>query len=337
MAFNPSDDFREAWTARTVLQARRSLLAYNLGNNSSEPLIRSNYKYHVANPTISLNDGTRARAGSTGALADVDTSSDTDSGSIEWIEVVATGNHNWRGRIDDRDINYSAPITLGTLRTDIAYKMRAWVDSHIWTQVQANIPSGQQSALTDAGGVIYDISTGKLAAAGSTAQQTAFWKSLWDWLQDLTLELANAELDTATGEGDNVTTLHVTMMPFMLLGLKQYMRDTSGITVDEIKLEGIDRTGIRTPERWRGRLFDTLDLYVATEAQFKPTAAGTNNAHIIATIPGRSWDNAIMAYPLGVSPPDGESRKHRFLQEVEAWVKIIEADYIWAKTFDTQA
>ena len=71
MAFNPSDDFREAWTARTVLQARRSLLAYNLGNNSSEPLIRSNYKYHVANPSISLTGRTRDRNASTGALAEM--------------------------------------------------------------------------------------------------------------------------------------------------------------------------------------------------------------------------------------------------------------------------
>ena len=116
------------------------------------------------------------------------------------------------------------------------------------------------------------------------------------------------------------------------------MRDTAGITVDEIKLEQIDRTGIRSPQRWRGRLFDTLDLYVATEKQFLPTAAGTNTGHIIATIPKQLMGQRHHGVPARHLTP----RRHKPQAPLPAGSggmggQVIETKYIWAKTYDSQA
>ena len=136
MPFKPTDDFTEAWTSRLVLATKPKLLAYNLGNNASEPLVRSNYKYHVANPSISLTGRARNRNAGTGALADV-AALTSDSASLSWIEVVATGNQNWPALLDDRDLNYAGPVTLGWTRSQMQDAMRAWVDGHIWDQVQS--------------------------------------------------------------------------------------------------------------------------------------------------------------------------------------------------------
>ena len=334
MAFKPNDDFRNVFTDRVVKKARKNSLAFGFGNNAAQSLIQSNASYQIADPQVTIVEEDRDRDSSTGELADYSPLT-KDSASLTWIKVEASGNRSFRARIDQRDLDYSAPITLGAIRTEMADSIRLWIDNHVWSTVVAGVPSANKTALDDSS----DKARFKLGTkrfTGNDSQKTAFAKSLADWIDNLNMNVVNLDVDPALGEGDTGVPVAV-MSPAVFYELEQYILNTNRAH-DRIVYEILPNAPqvFQPGSRWKGR-YRGVDLYVTPQARFQPTAAGTGNGNVLGFIPQWPWDNAVKTYPMGVSNPDGDSRKYRFAQELEAWVRVVEGKYLWSATFDTVA
>ena len=337
MVFNPSTAFKEAFTQAMVLQASRTGVAYALGDRSEEEQINTNKDYRVANPTVTVQQNARNRTksgnanGGVGGMADY-MAFNTDMASLEWIVVEATGNQNFRGKIDQRDIDYVSPVTLEFLSRKIGLQIGRWVDDHIWGQVSTGVASGQTTALPDKSGAMGLSKTTQKITGGNNSDQQGYADGYVDWIDDLNLKIALANIDPAFAAEDSA-------VPVVVMGPGQFK------VIEDRLLEKYDNTdeivtdilpnepGFFGGGRWRGRIRG-VDIVTTTSPTFVHTGAGTDDTMAIATLPQTTWHNAIKRYPLHLDPPDADSAKYRFAQELEAWVKVVETSYIWRLTGD---
>ena len=334
MAFNPTTDFLQAFAQRAKLKTQRNSLAYGFGNNHAESAVQANGKYQMADISLEVVSESRDR-GVTGALADYSPLT-ADTASLDLIEVGPLANQSFRHRIDRRDLDRveRQGITIAALRQDIVDAARLWADTNIWTAVNAAVPAANKTAGTGIDTVKFDVSSGLMT--GNNNQKSTYFGSMLAWLENLTIFLADADLDPNTGSGDAVTRIAVTMNAAQFNGLRREIHDNykaSGVLVTE----DVDTLTLRGGGRWRGRLWGTIDIYVTSQTVFRPSAPADGNLNVIACIPNYTWDNAIVTYPLAVNNPDADSAKYRLAQELETYFHMRDSGFVWAFTGNSQA
>lgn len=332
MAFLPSRDFLQEMTSRTWPETQRKVSAYAHGNKSAESIIRTKDSYRLRKPVYSSVLSDRDR-NAQGALADI-TALSADTASIQFRTVNRLDDKVAQAQIDDDDVDYVAGlgVSLEGMRSDISRKLSEWADDTFWAAALGSIPAAQETALGAGGG--YDISRGRFGA--DDAAEIAAGKAIYDFVQDIPLMIANANIDPATGLTDTTSNIAVEMPPAGLAAVIKFMLDEWGST-DEIVTQGIDRTGARSSERWRGEFKNTVSAFVNTQSSFKPTAAGTANGHIVALQSGVTYDSPMKLSSLLYSGPDGNTVKHTMNQRIHLWYALVAEDRIWAKNFDSVA
>jgi len=325
MAFQPSTDFTEVWTSRVINRLRRNSLAYLLGNRSSEGLVQSNQRYHIANPTVTVSQDSRNRDGTTGALADIQQLK-TDSGSLEWLTINVLDNRHFQTQIDQRDINYVNPVTLGSMQAEMISEMTLWLDDRIWEYLKTQVGAGGTTAMTDTGGVTFNHDTGKIAG-GTNNQQMAAVNSFVEWVDDINLALGMKNARPNIGTRDTINAAVVMPVPFHK-ALRDWLLSKYDNT-DQIVIEQLTNEASIFGGFYAGSLFG-LPLFVTNPPELLASDATSNAATALfrafAVAPGNTWDNAVASYPMGVSTPSGTSVKYSFQQELEVWAGIVNPD-----------
>ena len=336
MAFSPTDDFKSQWTQRTVMHAEGNALAYGLGNSSSQDQIQKNKDYRVADPSIKINEETRTRVASgtnKGGLSDYSAAAanGADESTMDWITVDATGSRAFRAYVDQRDIDYIDPVSLGLIRTRMGQAVTRWIDQHIWAQVIDNVAAANstQATVTNVTGINHDNGKWK---AGNAAQKTAAGLHIVDWIKDLNLKAAIANIDPGTGSDDvAIPVASMTAPVFQIIVdalLDKY--DNTDLIVN--RTLGTAPTFYGGAGRYKGTLFG-IDIFSSnsksnddgTEGLFPRSTTSSNASQefrTVACLPSRSWDNAIKQYGTKYDEPDARSAKGVFATELEGWVKV---------------
>jgi len=325
MAFQPSDAFKEVWTGRVVNRLRANALAYLLGNRSNEATVQNNLNYRVANPSVTVTTGSRDRKSSDGSLADISALS-ADSGSLEWLTINVLANQHFQTQIDQRDVNYVTPITLGSMQTEMVNEMVDWLDNEIWKYLKGQVGASNTTAGVVAGGVTINRTTGRLTG-GSKTQQLATGNSIAEWVEDMQLSLGVKNARPNVGAQDLLSGVAVMTVP-MHFALRDWLINKFG-TTDQIVVEQLTTEASIFGGVYRGSLFGVPILVTnASElyAQDATADTATELFRAFALIPGNTFDNAVATYPMGISTPSGDSVKYKFQQELEVWAGIVNPD-----------
>lgn len=325
MAFQPSSDFTEVWTSRVINRLRRNSLAYLLCNRSSEALVQSNQRYYIANPEVTVTKGQRNRDGSTGALADIKALG-ADSGSLEWLAINVLDNQHFQTQIDQRDLSYVSPVTLGSMQAEMISEMTLWLDDRLWEYFKAQVGAGGTTAMTDTGSVTFNHDTGKLAG-GNTSQQRNAIQSFVDWIDDINLALGMKNARPNIGTRDTINAAVVMPVPFHK-ALRDYLLATYQST-DQIVIEQLTNEASIFGGFYAGSLFG-VPLFVTNPSELLASDATSSSAtslfRCFALAPGNTADAATATYPMAASAPSGTSAKYSFQQEIEVWAGIVNPD-----------
>ena len=335
MSFVPASDFVTTWTNRFGPRVRKTLSAYQFGNSESEAIVQNSAVYKIAVPEFQAVEQDRDR-GAGGALPDL-TPLSADTASLSFIDVNRLDSKVIRHRLDDMDLAdvSRSGITLAAMESDMVETGRRWIDQRLWAAYRAGVPSGNVTSMSDTAALGISRSTGKVQGGTSNQRSSAF-EALYGFLYDLPLALADQNIDPATGRGDTTTTLAAVMAPGTFRFLAEGIRSDND-RIEPIVIEGIDRLGIRSSERWRGRLFDTIDLFVDTDVAFKAASNGDDNSNVMVMQPNVTYDAALRVGAIGYTPPQGTTRKHHFAQELQIWEHAVVPDRAWAMTVNTVA
>lgn len=342
------DETRQEWTDRVVNRARQNSTFYQGGNRESEDLVQSASKYKVANPTINVTGQERKRSstsGSEGALADM-TRPTEDAASITYLDIEVVGSQLFPVSIDQRDLPYFGPVTLGSLRDEIVYESGRWVDRTIITHLIGD-SSLVTAASSDTANALFDISANRIA--GNDAQVQALGKQLLDWMDDAVLHLgANDFVPEVAGAGGDVfNRARATMTVWHWDAIRRYLLDTYD-AIPEIVLRNLRTVGGIIGAGYRGTYRDAIDIVVSNsksgptstvsskvgsaEVGLVPRAAtdtghgASNLLRAFLTIPENSYDAALVTYPMAESEPSGTSAKYWMQQELELWAGVVNPD-----------
>ena len=321
MAFAPTTAFKDAFTNRVVNVAGANALGYLMGNRSGEATVRSNRRYRVANPEVTVTKGSRNRDGSTGALADITTLSD-DSGSLTWLNIDVLDNQHFKTQIDQRDVNYMSPITLDAIQAEMTREATTWLDDRVWQFVKASVLSADTEANADTNCTI-DRNTGKVTG-GNANQKQSYREVVFDWINDLQLALAMKSFRPALGTRD-ILDVAVVLTPAMHRMLQDFLlneyKNTDQIVIEQLTGEAALFGGFYQGTLKGVPIFTTTSTELTAQDDTATKAGELFRA--FAFIPGNTWDNAVAAYPMGHSEPSGDSAKFKFQQELELWAGVV--------------
>ena len=306
-----------------IRDRRRASLFRALGNSSSEALVQSNSAYRIADPDVTVTREERTR-GAGGALDDI-TPLAEDSASLTWLTINVIGSQVFKTQIDQRDVNYINPITIGSLRTAMTQDMVLWRDELISASLVRDVT--RTVALPASGGATVSRSTGKLTG-GNNSQRNDLADAAIDWFGDQARLLGIKNARPVLADGDILSPAVVMTSPLFQMIEDRFLAlygSTTQITITPPD----QRPALFNRGEYRGEIRG-LPVLVTNNPSIYPQDATSDVAtelwRMLLLTPNNTFDVATATYPARTSEPTGDSAKYKLQQELEVWYGIVNPD-----------